>query len=159
MFYYSSLFRNVLSLSTILFSLCLKNEVLTFTLGEKKISRITLGALEDLGYVVNYTAADPYGPSDIGTCAGCNGNRNLKGQGYKGSATKSNSCYSGVVHERAVHHGRKMLRDVHDHHMEQTKMKPVPEGIVFTGNQRVTVMYQHEDGTLCSVVVEADFLV
>jgi hypothetical protein len=137
----------------------LKNEVLTFTLGEKKISRITLGALEDLGYVVNYTAADPYGPSDIGTCAGCNGSRNLKGQSSIGSPDKSNSCYSGVVHERAVHHGRKMLRDVHEHHMEQTKTKPVPEGIVFTGNQRITVMYQHEDGTLCSAVVDADFSV
>ena len=42
---------------------CLQNEVLTHTLGEKKISRVTLGSLEDLGYVVNYTAADPYGQS------------------------------------------------------------------------------------------------
>ena len=42
--------------------------------------------------------------------------------------------------------------------MEQIKDKPISEDVVFTGNQRVTVMYQHEDGTLCSVVVPADFL-
>jgi hypothetical protein len=131
--------------------------VLTFTLGPKKISRVTLASLEDLGYVVNYTAADPYGPSDIGTCAGCNGNRNLKGNGSN-EMKKSSSCHSGIVHERAVRHGRKMLRDVHDHHIEQTKTKPTPKGLIFTGNQRVTVMYQHEDGTLCSVLVPADFL-
>ena len=141
-----------------LFSLCLKNEVLTFTLGEKKISRVTLGALEDLGYVVNYTAADPYGPSDVGACTGCNRNRNLKGGGVN-EIKKTNSCHSGIIHERAVRHGRNMLRDVHDRHIEHIQSKPTPEGIVFTGNQRVTVMYQHEDGTLCSVVVPADFLV
>ena len=129
-------------------------------MGEKKISRVTLGALEDLGYVVNYTAADPYGPSDIGTCAGCNGNRNLKGSSsaeIKSTTTKT-SCNSGMVHERAVRHGRKMLMDIHDHHMEQIKTKPTPEGIIFNGNQRITVMYQHEDGVLCSVVVTADDL-
>jgi hypothetical protein len=132
---------------------------LTYTLGAKKISRITLGALEDLGYAVNYTAADPYGPSDIGTCAGCNGKRNLKGQGLSQSKQSTSSCYSGVVHKRAIHHGRKMLRDVHDHHMEQSKNRPTTEGIMLTGNHHVTVMYEHEDGTLCTVVVPADFLV
>ena len=137
-------------------SACLPNDVLTFNLGGKKISRVTLGALEDLGYVVNYTAADPFDPSDIGTCAGCGGGRYLKSSS---TVPKSSSCYSGDVHERAVRHGRKVLRDVHDHHMEHTKTKPLPENVVFIGNQRITVMYQHEDGTLCSIVVPADFSV
>jgi hypothetical protein len=138
----------------------LKNEVLTFTLGPKKISRVTLGALEDLGYAVNYTAADPYGPSDIGICKGCNGNRNLKGMVLSESKSSTVSCNSGMVHERAVRHGRQMLRDVHDHHMGPAQPDtPTPEGVVFTGNRRVTAIYQHEDGTLCSVVVPADFMV
>jgi hypothetical protein len=136
----------------------LKNEVLTHTLGEKKISRVTLGALEDLGYVVNYTAADPYGRSDIGTCSGCN-RRNLKEGGSKNDASKKSktSCHSGMVHKRAVRHGRKMLGDVHDHYMKQpTEHKS--EELTFVGNQRITVMYEHEDGTLCSVdVVNNDF--
>ena len=114
--------------------------------------------MEDLGYVVNYSAADPYGPSDIGTCAGCNGNRNLKGIPTETKSSPT-SCSSGIIHERAVRHGRKMLRDVHERHVEQIKTKPTPEDIVFTGNQRITVMYEHEDGSLCSVVVPADFLV
>ena len=149
------MFKLTLVFISFAYSACLKNEVLTFTLGEKKISRVTLGSLEDLGYVVNYTAADPYGPTDIGTCTGCDGSRNLKGRASN-EMKKFTSCYSGRVHERAVRHGRKMLRDVHDHHVEQTKTKPVPEGILFTGNQRITVMYQHKDGALCSVVVPAD---
>jgi hypothetical protein len=143
----------------------LKNEVLTFTLGEKKISRITLGALEDMGYVVNYTAADPYGPSDIGTCAGCNDNRNLKGRSSHDddavksstSSSTSSSCYSGKIYDNVVRRGRQMLRDVHDYHMKQGLPSKHTSGeIVFTGHQSITVMYELEDGTLCSTVVKAD---
>ena len=142
----------------------MQNEVLTFTLGKKKISRITLGALEDLGYVVNYTAADPYGMNDIGTCSGCN-RRNLKHSSSTSSAMidehpkSKTSCHSGVVHQRALRHGRKMLRDVHDHHMKQSKPTTTPEGFMYVGNRRVTVMYEHEDGILCSVDVLNDDLV
>ena len=49
------------------------NEILSRSPGFKKISRITLGAMEDMGYIVNYTAADPYGTDDIGTCSACSG--------------------------------------------------------------------------------------
>jgi hypothetical protein len=145
-----SLFR-VKKLILLLFFIrrtCLKNEVLTFTLGEKKISRITLGALEDLGYVVNYTAADPYGLEDIGVCRGCEigTRRYLNGANINEDMEvvepKMTSCHSGIVHERALRRGKEMLRDTSTHHMLQT----------------VTVTYKHEDGTLCSTLVEADDL-
>jgi hypothetical protein len=126
----------------------LKNEVLTFTLGEKKISRITLGALEDLGYVVNYTAADPYGLEDIGVCRGCETGtrRYLNGanihKDVEGPEPKSTDCQSGIVYERALRRGKEMLRESSTHHTSQTVM----------------VTYKHEDGTLCSTLVEADDL-
>jgi hypothetical protein len=137
----------------------LKNEVLTYTLGKKKISRITLGALDDLGYAVNYTAADPYGLADIGVCTGCNigKRRHLKGNDdMKLAAAKTSRCHSGMVHDRALRHGRKVLRDVHTHHASQSKR--VPDGVTFVGNRQITVAYKHEDGTLCSVVVPGDDL-
>lgn len=127
---------------------------MTYTLGRKKISRITLGALEDLGYVVNYTAADPYGKNDIGTCAGCN-RRNLQYAKSNDESPKAKtSCHTGIVHQRALHQGRKVLRDAHDHYTKQGKPKLTPEGLM--RNQRVTVMYEHEDGMLCSVDVLKD---
>ena len=119
-----------------------------------------MGALEDLGYVVNYTAADPYGMDDVGTCTGCN-RRHLKhASSTNDETTKSKaSCHSGIVHERALRHGRTMLRNVHDHHMKQGKPTPTtPEGYMYVGNQLITVMYQHEDGMLCSVDVHNDDL-
>jgi hypothetical protein len=129
---------------------CLKNEVLTFTLGEKKVSRITLGSLEDLGYVVNYTAADPYGIDDIGEC-GCNNVRRTSIDSSNGG--QESSCHQGTVYERAIFHGQQMLRKMHDHHLEQLKDTALPEDIEFVGHKRVTVAYKHEDGTVCSVIV------
>jgi hypothetical protein len=135
---------------------CLKNEILTYTLGEKKVSRITLGSLEDLGYVVNYTAADPYGIEDIGTC-GCNINtralRQTSTDQNNEAPKSSSSCYQGEVYDRAVVHGRKMLQTLHEHHLRQMEYMSLPEDIEFVGHKSITVAYMHEDGTLCSAIV------
>ena len=40
-----------------------------------KISRITVGAIEDLGYTVDYSGADAYGYSDLGSSCKCKGRR------------------------------------------------------------------------------------
>ena len=40
-----------------------------------KISRITVGAIEDLGYTVDYNGADDYGYSDLGSSCKCKGRR------------------------------------------------------------------------------------
>ena len=136
---------------------------MTLTLGEKKISRITLGALEDLGYVVNYTAADPYTMDDIGTCSGCH-RRNLKSVEDTNDArqrSKTSSCHSGLVHERVIRHGRKILGDVHERYLMHAKGQQHEYQLgelTYVGNQRITVMYEHEDGTLCSVNVVNDDL-
>lgn len=127
---------------------CLKEEILTLSLGKKKISRITLGALEDLGYIVNYTAADPYDISDIGTCAGC-GSRRTNDEGNKAPVS---SCQQGEIYDKAVRHGRKILNQAHEHYETNYKEK-LPEGVVYIGNRQISVAYIHEDGTLCSTIV------
>jgi hypothetical protein len=55
---------------------CMKNDIMSpYSGGADKLSKITLGTLEDLGYVVDYTKADPFGKADLGTAAGCICNR------------------------------------------------------------------------------------
>jgi hypothetical protein len=56
---------------------CLGDELMTpvAALGDSPISRITIGWLEDIGYDVDYTYADPFDSSQLGTIAGCNCNR------------------------------------------------------------------------------------
>lgn len=127
---------------------CLKEEILTLSVGKKKISRITLGALEDLGYVVNYTAADPYGISDIGTCAGCGSRRTHE----ENQAPSSSSCHTGAIYNKAIHHGRTILNQAHEHY-ERNSKQTLPEGVTYIGNRHISVAYMHEDGTLCSTIV------
>ena len=117
-----------------------------------------MAALEDLGYNVNYTAADPYDISDIGTCRGCN-RRNLKGDAASVESVKpkTSMCGSGLPHDRAIHQGRNMMREMHDLHLKQTENAPnQPEGALYVGHNRISVTYRHEDGKLCTVVVSGE---
>lgn len=127
---------------------CLKNEVLTHSLGRKKVSRITLGSLEDLGYKVNYATADPYGPGDIGVCAGCSDNR----RDLKDTAALP-LCHQGGAFERAVRKGKEMLGKLHSDHVSQLESSNIPKGVIYMGNQYLTVAFRNENGTMCSVIV------
>ena len=50
----------------------MKGELMTPLIsGNNQLSRITIGSLEDLGYTVDYTKADPYTTADLGTAPGC----------------------------------------------------------------------------------------
>jgi hypothetical protein len=61
---------------------CLGTELMTPSVmpGDSPISRITIGWLDDLGYDVNYTRADPFTSKQLGTIAGCNCNSQRQGQ-------------------------------------------------------------------------------
>jgi Leishmanolysin len=63
---------------------CLRDELMTpvAALGGGPLSRITVGWVEDLGYVVDYGAADPFDNTQLGTVAGCNCNRRLENLEY-----------------------------------------------------------------------------
>ena len=53
--------------------MCFQNEIMSAVqaLGPEPISTVTLGALEDLGYMVDYTNADPYTASNLDQSCVC----------------------------------------------------------------------------------------
>lgn len=112
-------------------------------MGKKKISRITLGSLEDVGYKVNYTNADTYTIADIGVCAGCKKRREVV------ETPPLPSCHEGPVFEKAVAKGKKILATMRNHY---SGLK-LPPGVVYFGDQQIVVAYQHESGLTCSVIV------
>ena len=66
------------NVSTITTEVCLGSELMTgFIAGRTQLSRITVGSLEDLGYSVDYSAADYLGPDDINPQCFCNDRRSL----------------------------------------------------------------------------------
>ncbi len=58
---------------------CLATELMTPVVSRSgnPLSRVTVGWANDIGYEVNYDAADPFDSSQLGTVAGCNCNRRL----------------------------------------------------------------------------------
>ena len=58
---------------------CLGTELMTpiAAIGENPLSRMTVGWADDIGYEVDYSAADPFDSSQLGIAAGCNCNRQL----------------------------------------------------------------------------------
>lgn len=58
---------------------CLRNEIMTPTLQFRQnalVSRVTLSALEDLGYSVDFSEEDAFGPANLGSCgSACPGRR------------------------------------------------------------------------------------
>ena len=131
------------------------NEVLTRSSGSKKISRITLGALEDMGYVVNYTAADPFGIDDIGSsCSICPEVRRRLTKDKVPVPTSKSSCHhKGEAYNAAIQHGTDLHRKAYESHEASLKLDTLPNGLMHTGNHRGVVTYYSEDGTLCSTSI------
>ena len=133
------------------------NEVLSRSIGIKKISRITLGALEDMGYVVNYTAADPYGIDDVGSgCSVCPENIQVRRRRTEDTPLPSpkSSCHpSGEAYDASIQRGYDLYRVMHASHGANLKLDALPDGVVYAGNHRGLVTYHSEDGTLCSTKV------
>jgi hypothetical protein len=73
---------------------CLGAELMTpvAAIGDNPISRITVGWLDDLGYEVNYSQADPFDSTMLGTTAGCNCKRRNRSLFHK----KKRSGYRNV---------------------------------------------------------------
>jgi hypothetical protein len=83
-------------------------------MSEKNVlSSITIGSLEDLGYSVNYAAAEPFWPSDIGICTGCGTTRRLRRlDGESNTSPHVSKCREGQAYENAVKYGRDVLNKI-----------------------------------------------
>ena len=120
--------------------LCFASEVMSgFVTGSTmSLSRMTVGAMADLGYQVNYAAADDFAPSQVHPSCACGG-RELG----------VSSSYQPVAHDdagqRAAFQWGNQVLD------EATAGKPAASrmrGARYVGNEFVSVLYQDEQGQL-----------
>jgi len=135
---------------------------MTPTIGSNaKLSRITIGALDDMGYEVNYDAADAFTTSDLGSDCVCRRRaetgqvRNLVSE-HRGGDGESppRRQLSAAGHEDAIAKGRDFL---------QTMEPPLDDRFdgddqalfTYTGNQFVFVLYL-EEGEVYSIYVEPE---
>lgn len=136
---------------------CMKDELMTpVRTGERALSRITIGALEDLGYGVDYDPADEFTIDDLGTCRDAN---------CPEADNTSNSLIP--VYEPTEAEVTGILNDVKDdllyfHEQLKTRSDCVEggDGIVecdgYAALEEVDVLYVGEDGERHSYVVTYD---
>ena len=148
---------------------CLNNELMTGFINfntPNPLSRMTVGALEDLGYQVDYTEADAFSRSNIPSSCRC-GLRSLEAATEHTYTSSSTSTATGINRRRklseemknyAISQGREFLREQAERvdAMEGDGAGVSAEEPLFIGHQFVSVWVQDDDGSIYSVDVWAD---
>jgi len=123
------------------------------------LSKITIGSLEDLGYSVDYSVADPFGSGDLGTCPPC-GTRKLSvldhGHGETHQLglrhTKQRRQLSPTLRQSAIEAGRAFLQK---NTVTATALASAPEGLKYIGDEVISVVVVEGD-SFYSVVVKKE---
>ena len=128
-----------------------------FLTGDTPISRITIGALEDLGYGVDYSKADPFTVADLNPACSCvrrHRNNNLRRVLQNPNAPGSNNGkkdappgLSKKAQKEAIQFGYNILAD------NLVREYPdAPDNLSDKGQEFVIVFY-HENGHIYSIRV------
>jgi hypothetical protein len=145
----------------------MRDELMTgfLTTGTKGImSRITIGTLEDLGYTVDYSRAEPYSRANLGS--GCTCRRTLldmfNGETValglrSGSPASPRRRLSDEAHAMAMETGRSILRQRAQSFLKSksSKASAQPSNYTYVGDKVVSVLVQDE-GEVYGVVVRMD---
>jgi hypothetical protein len=117
---------------------------------------MTVATLDDLGYSVDYSQADPYPVSKVRPSCLCSPGQGLEGAGdhniFDGSKIAESVTDSGL--EAAMASGKEMLEDMAASRMPDSDIRARQEDIEFVGDQVVFVLYRDDIGDVRSIAVE-----
>ena len=118
--------------------------------GDLILSRVTIGALEDIGYKVDYGTADSYSTGNINPSCLCNSGRvvrrSLRQRTQFTSRQRRNLSNDNLQH--AVSYGQSLLEEF------SVSESPSAEGAAdLIVGRSVVVFYMDEDGSLRSIIV------
>jgi Leishmanolysin len=148
---------------------CFRDELMTSykSAGTGLLSRLSIATLEDIGYTVNYAAADTYTVANMGRRCVC---RRSKVRGRDLSIVKpieiltnnTKSNVSGMKRklsdkglQHAIAHGKKFLLDAR----KRYNSKPTdttPLGLKYVGSDFISVLYTDGANGIFSVIVTLD---
>jgi Leishmanolysin len=138
---------------------CLDRELMTGFANpgvSNPLSRITIGSLDDMGYAVDYTRADPYGAANVNISCLCGRHRRRLGLQSDSlpdsppmkSDTLRNLALNGTARQKAIEYGQEILA-------EKAKSSSSRSGNsewTYIGDQQVIVLY-HDGNGIQDVVV------
>jgi Leishmanolysin len=153
---------------------CLRNELMTgyFTAGGTgPMSRITIGSLEDLGYSVDYSRADPFTAADLGPGCTCSTRqrhlRNSKQPTTVLDMSHGTTIPLGFLNSRDTEQAppRRRLSDeayaeavqagldyLSDQEHTPAQAKQIPSGVTYVGDKVISVLVE-DGGAVFGVVV------
>lgn len=135
---------------------CMREEIMTPTVeGDLHLSRITIGALEDIGYRVDYSEADVYTAENLSPSCLCSANgissRSLRQSEASGKKLyKSNFLDEDL--EKAMAYGRSIIEQYGMSFTEATGNSTGTEDKL-TGGRSVVVYYMNANWEILSVTV------
>lgn len=133
--------------------LCVRNELMTgFSTGSLPLSRITIASLEDMGYQVNYGAAQAFGLNQLGSCGSycpAAGRRHLRSQVEAVGDHRRQLSPAGEA--MALEFAQVDLAIKH-----AERPADLPPNVEFIGDQLLVVLFE-EDGHTFHVTVTADY--
>ena len=149
---------------------CFKSELMTgFSSGAGEMSRVTVGGLEDIGYVVDYNGADSYSANMMDSSCRCKkkpfkkltigdfgyfGNTRFVGKSSRASGQRSLSKrrrLSEGGRETALAYGQSFLKEMR----KRKESIPGTGRYKYIGDQFVSVLYA-EEGEIYAVEVWGD---
>jgi hypothetical protein len=126
------------------------------TNGTNPLSRITVGSLEDTGYSVDYSRADPFGAENLNSACLCRRPglgflpRKSQGSARGSSGSGQRRNLGSVARLEAIAYGQKVLEE-----KQQAMSSSLRNGNskwTYVGDQRVVVMY-HDGDKINDIVV------
>jgi hypothetical protein len=113
------------------------------------ISRITVGALEDMGYEVDYSKADPLSASDLSPSCVCS-SRGRRELAVDPNVKNTKRELSSEGYEAARQYGLSILNTVSEN------LTPLPEGVVDKSGEMIYVLYEENDEVHTVIVRSAN---
>lgn len=149
---------------------CLGDELMTGVTGARTqiLSKITIASLQDLGYQVDYSKADPFVFSDIASICTCRpppprtlmdmiqGETRQMGLGSSGRSRERPRRLSDAARAAAMAYGRKVLDEQSMSISKGIAKRQSTATVTYVGDQVVSVFMQDGDGIFDVVVRKGD---
>lgn len=119
---------------------CLGDEIMTSqgTPARERLSKITVGSLADMGYTVDYDAADPFSRANLGNDCGisCPSFRRQLSEGPKHRKLSKEGLVSAQKYAKRALSARQLNEDIR---------ASLPEGVRYVGGDRMHVIVKEGD--------------
>lgn len=145
---------------------CFRSELMTgVSTGDQELSRVSIATLEDMGYVVDYSKADPFPVERLDPSCVCNANlrhenkfqlSNGASMFFRWNENRRSLRHDSSEKEReeAIQYGKKKLKE--NHRSAELMTRNFDPRRVYLSDKVVLVLYFDKDEQVKSVIVRED---